>query len=183
MINHLDWFLSTLWKMVSSVEVEPEMRTHMDNMLRSSSVAVNQLAHMQARLLAGNAAFRREGLLDASVLDRAGAMFLRSQPNGGSDLFAGKVPEALQIASEDRSKPLLFQAVTKLAGRGGQTGSSRGPPRAPQVGGFNKTRKGFTPTSTTHKRSKPQSALSQRVEKGKGVKLGVTTTWSNKPNV
>ena len=109
-INHLDWFLSTLWKMVSSVEVEPEMRTHKNNMLRSSSVAVNQLAHMQARLLAGNAAFRREGLLDASVLDRAGAMYLRSQPIGGSDLFGGKVPEALRIASEDRSKQLLFQA-------------------------------------------------------------------------
>ena len=74
----------------------------MDNMLRSSSVAVNQLAHMQARLLAGNAAFRREWLLDASVLDRAGAMFLRSQPIGGSDQFAGNVPQALRIASEDR---------------------------------------------------------------------------------
>ena len=180
-INHLDWFLSTLWKMVSAVEVEPEMRTHMDNMLRSSSVAVNQLAHMQARLLAGNAAFRREGLLDSSVLDRAGAMFLRSQPIGGSDLFAGKVPEALRIASDDRSKQLLFQAAMKPAGRG-QTGSPRGPPRAPQRGGFKK-RKGSTPATTTHKRPKPQSTLSRRVEKGKGAKLGVTTTWSNKPKV
>ena len=58
--------------------------------------------------MAVNAAFCREGLLDASVLDRAGAMFLRGQPIGGSDLFARKVPETLRITSEDRSKQLLF---------------------------------------------------------------------------
>ena len=126
-INHLDWFLSTVWKMVGAVEVEPQMRANIDNMLTSSSVAVNHLAHMQARLLAGNAAFRREGLLDASVLDRAaGAQFLRSQPIGGADLFTGKVPEALLVASEDRNKQLLFQAAVKPAGRGA-AGSTRGP--------------------------------------------------------
>ena len=128
-INHLDWFLSTVWKMVGAVEVEPQMRANIDNMLTSSSVAVNHLAHMQARLLAGNAAFRREGLLDASVLDRAGAQFLRSQPIGGADLFAGKVPEALRVASEDRNKQLLFQAAVKPAGRGA-AGSPHGPPVA-----------------------------------------------------
>ena len=93
------------------------MRANIDNMLTSSSVAVNHLAHMQARLLAGNATFRREGLLDASVLDRAGAQFLRGQPIGGADLFAGKVLEALRVASEDRNKQLLFQAAVKPAGR------------------------------------------------------------------
>ena len=117
-INHLDWFLSTVWKMVSTVEVEPQMRTDINNMLTSSSVAVNQLAHMQVRLLAGNAAFRREGLLDASVLDRAGALFLRSQPIGGTDLFGGKVPEARRVAAEDRNKQLLFQAAVKPAAKG-----------------------------------------------------------------
>ena len=115
-INHLDWFLSTVWKMVGTVEVEPQMRANIDNMLTSSSVAVNHLAHMQARLLVGNATFRREGLLDASVLDRAGAQFLRSQPIGGADLFAGKVPEALRVASEDR-KDLLFQPHNHLRHR------------------------------------------------------------------
>ena len=55
-------------------------------------MAVNQLAHMQARLLAENVVFRQQGLLDASVLDRAArAMFLRSQPVGGPDLFARNV--------------------------------------------------------------------------------------------
>ena len=53
--NHLDWFIPTVWKMVSTVEVEPQMRTDINNMLTSSSVAVNQMAHMQVRLLAGNA--------------------------------------------------------------------------------------------------------------------------------
>ena len=125
-INHLDWFLSTVWKMVSTVEVEPQMRTDINNMLTSSSVAVNQLAHMQTRLLAGNAAFRREGLLDASVLDRAGALFLRSQPIGGTDLFGGKVPEALRVAAEDRNKQLLFQAAVKPAAKG-----AAAPPEAP----------------------------------------------------
>ena len=41
--------------MVSTVEVEPQMRTDINNMLTYSTVAVNQLAHMQVRLLAGNA--------------------------------------------------------------------------------------------------------------------------------
>ena len=45
-INHLDWFLSTVWKMVGTVEVEPQMRANIDNMLTSSSVAVNHLAHV-----------------------------------------------------------------------------------------------------------------------------------------
>ena len=53
--SHLDWFLSTVWKMVSKVEVEPRMRTDINNMLTSSTGAVNQLAHMQVPLLAGNA--------------------------------------------------------------------------------------------------------------------------------
>ena len=164
-INHLDWFLSTVWKMVGTVEVEPQMRANIDNMLTSSSVAVNHLAHMQARLLAGNATFRREGLLDTSVLDRAGAQFLRSQPIGGADLFAGKVPEALRVASEDRNKQLLFQAAVKPAGRGAG-GSPRGPPRA-QRGGFRK-RKGFTPSTSqvTHKRPKPRCLDTWRRERG-----------------
>ena len=88
-INHLDRFLSTVWKMVSTVEVEPQMRTDINNMLTLSCVAVNQLGHMQVRLLAGNAAFRREEMLDASVLDRAGALFLRSQPIGAPICLAG----------------------------------------------------------------------------------------------
>ena len=65
----------------------------------------------KARLLAGNAAFRREGMLDASVLDHAGALFLRNQPIGGTDLFGGKLPEALRVVAEDRNKQLLFQAL------------------------------------------------------------------------
>ena len=115
--------------MVSTVEVEPQMRTDINNMLTSSSVAVNQLAHMQTRLLAGNAAFRREGLLDASVLYRAGALFLRSQPIGGTDLFGGKVPEALRVAAEDRNKQLLFQAAVKPAAKG----AAAPPPRPPSL--------------------------------------------------
>ena len=168
--------------MVSTVEVEPQMRTDINNMLTSSSVAVNQLAHMQVRLLAGNAAFRREGLLDASVLDRAGALFLRSQPIGGTDLFGGKVPEALRVAAEDRNKQ-LFQAAVKPAAKGA-TAPPRGPPRSQQRGGFKK-RKGQTraPAQTTHKRPKPQGTLSRQVSKGKGAKLGVTATWTNKPKV
>ena len=129
-INHLDWFLSTVWKMVSTVEVEPQMRTDINNMLTSSSVAVNQLAHMQVRLLTGNAAFHREGLLDASVLDLAGALFLRSQPIGDTDLFGGKVPEALRVAAEDRNKQLLFLAAVKPAAKG----AAAPLPRSPTLG-------------------------------------------------
>ena len=144
------------------------MRANIDNMLTSSSVAVNHLAHMQARLLAGNAAFRREGLLDASVLDRAGAQFLRSQPIGGADLFAGKVPEALLVASEDRNKQLLFQAAVKPAGRGA-AGSTRGPPRAQR--GLRRGRGLLPPllrsrTSAPNPKAKPRCLDTWRREMG-----------------
>ena len=150
----------------------------MDNMLRSSSVAVNQLAHVQGmRRSVGRGCSMLRCLIELAQCSCEASRLV------DPDLFAGKVPEALRIASEDRSKQLLFQAAMNPAGRGGgQTGSTRGPPRASQRGGFRKHKR-FTPTATTHKRSKPQATLSWRVEKGKGAKLGVTTTWSNKPKV
>ena len=117
--------------MVSMVEVEPQMRTDINTMLILSCVTVNQLAHMQVRLLAGNAAFWRRGMLDASVLDRAGALFLRSQPIGGTDLFGGKVPEALRVAAEVMNKQLLFVAAVKPAAKGAAAPLPRShPPRS-----------------------------------------------------
>ena len=175
MINHLDWFLSTVWKMVSTVEVEPQMRTDINNMLTSPSVAVNQLAHMQVRLLAGNAAFHRDGMLDASVLDRAGAVFLRSQPIGGTDLFGGKVLEALRVAADDRNKQLLFQAAVKPAAKGAAA-PPRGPPRSQPRGGFKK-RKGQT--RARHRRL--TSALDLKVLFPDRCRREKGLSWASRP--
>ena len=182
MINHLDWFLSTVWKMVSTVEVEPQMQTDINNMLTSSSVAVNQLAHMQVRHLAGNAAFRRGGLLDAAVLERAGALFLRRQPIGGTDLFLKGRFRKPSLWRRRIGTSSSFLAAVKPAAKGAVAPSR--PPRSQQRGGLKK-RKGQTPApaQTTHKRPRPQGTLSRQVSKGKGAKMGVTATWTNKPKV
>ena len=80
-------------------------------LMSASGIAVNQLAHIQMRSLASNATMRREAILESSVLYRQGALFLRSQPIGGTDLFGGRCAEALRVASEQKKNSLLFQAT------------------------------------------------------------------------
>ena len=101
----------------------------------------------------------------------------------GTDLFGGKDPEAIRVAAEDRNKQLLFQAAVKPAANGATVPPPSGP-RGP-LAHNRKKRKGQTraPAQTTHKRPRPQCTLCWQVSNGKGAKLGVTATWTNKPKV
>ena len=107
--NHLDWFLGSIWQILIGVDLGPEKSTDLTNCLTSS--CVNQLAHIQASILAANATVRREAFLDASVLHRPGAHFLRSQAIGCVDLLAGRAHEALRTASEEQRTALLFETT------------------------------------------------------------------------
>ena len=111
-----------------------------------------------------------------------GLCFFGASLSGGTDLFGGKLPEAIGMAAEDRNKQLMFQAAVKPAAKG--AAAPPRPPRSQQRGGFRK-RKGQTraPAQTTHKRPKHQGTLSRQVSRGRGAKLGVTATWTNKPKV
>ena len=117
------------------------------------------------------------GLLktESSVLDRQGALFLRSQPIGGTDLFGGRVPEALRVASEQKKNSLLFQATMGSSRKSG-SGPSAGPSRIPPRSRRNKRKGGYSSSQPAAK----QSFHSRRVEQ-KGQKLGVTASWTAKP--
>ena len=81
-LNHLDWFMSSVWTVLDGCPIEKDQQADIDKLMSASGIAVNQLAHIQMRSLASNATVRREAILESSVLDRQGALFLRSQPIG-----------------------------------------------------------------------------------------------------
>ena len=185
MTNHLDWFISTIWRVLDQAQLAEETKAELDGLLTSSLVSVNQTAHVFARLLASNATTRREGILDSSVLDRASELVLRGQPIGGADLLGGRCAEFVQRAAEETQKSLLFQAALGRSGQPKGTGVSRGSfktqrrPRPPK-----KSRQGQAPPSLPGApKQRPQMGppTSRRVSRGRGRQLGVTTTWSTKP--
>ena len=164
-INLLEWFLSTVWKMVVAVEIDPEMRANIDNMLTSSSVAVNHLALMQASNF-------WLAMLPSAGKDCWTPQFLTGLGLSSCSASQSVEPICSQARSrrhsEYRNKQLLLQAAIKPARRGA-AGSLRGPPRAPQRGVFKK-RKGFTPSTyqVTHKRPKPQRSNHNVSARGEG---------------
>ena len=132
-LNHLDWFMSSAWTVLDGCPIEKDRQADIDKLMSASGIAVNQLAHIQMRSLASNATVRREAILESSVLDRQGALFLRSQPIGGTDLFDGRCAEALCVASVQKKNNLLFQATMgsfRKSGSGPSAGPSRIPPRS-----------------------------------------------------
>ena len=82
MTNHLDWFISTIWRVLDQAQLAEETKAELDGLLTSSLVSVNQTAHVFARLI-----------LDSSVLDRASELVMRGQPIGGADLLGGRCAE------------------------------------------------------------------------------------------
>ena len=93
-INHLDWFVASVFQVVNGLDINPEGKTDINNFLSSAYIAVNHLAHLQARNLASNATIRREEFLEASVLSREEAHYLRSQGIGCVDLLGVEGNEA-----------------------------------------------------------------------------------------
>ena len=126
MTNHLDWFISTIWRLLVHAQLAEETKAELDGLLTSSLVSVNQTAHVFARLLASNATTCREGILDLSVPDRASEVVLRGLPIGGADLLGGRCAECVQGASEETQKSLLFQAAMGRSGQPKGTGMLRG---------------------------------------------------------
>ena len=151
--NHLDWFLGSIWQILIGVDLGSEKSCDVTHFLTSSCVAVNQLAHIQARTLAANATVRREAFLDASVLHRPGAHFLRSQAIGCVDLLAGRGHEALRIASEEQRTALLFETTvgsTRRPMASATAGQSR-----PRSHAQRRRRGGFVATYPASARRRP----------------------------
>ena len=154
--NHLDWFLGSIWQILIGVDLGPEKSSDVTNFLTSACVAVNQLAHIQARTLAANATVRREAFLDASVhFLRPGAHFLRSQAIGCVDLLAGRGHKALRTASEEQRTALLFE-TTVGSSRRPMASATAGPsiPRS-RSHAQRKRRGGFAATNPASARRRP----------------------------
>ena len=98
-INHIDWFVALVYQVVNGLDINPEGKTYANNFLSSACTAINHLAHLQVRNLASNAMIRREAFLDASVLGREEAHYLRSLGIGSVDLLGGESKEAMKRAS------------------------------------------------------------------------------------
>ena len=60
MANHLDWFISIIWRALDHADMADEIKSELDGLLTSSLVVVNQTTHVFARLLASNATVRRK---------------------------------------------------------------------------------------------------------------------------
>ena len=186
--NHLYWFLGSIWQILIGVDLGPEKSSDLTNCLTSACVAVNQLAHIQARTLAANATVRREAFLDASVLHRPGAHFLRSQAIGCVDLLAGRGHEALRTASEDQRTALLFE-TTVGSSRRPMASATAGPsiPRS-RSHAQRRRRGGFAATNPVSARRRPNptpptTPARRQVERGRRGQLGVTRTFDPKPKV
>ena len=186
--NHLDWFLGSIWQILIGVDLGPEKSSDVTNFLTSACVAVNQLAHIQARTLAANATVRREAFLDASVLHRPGAHFLRSQAIGCVDLLAGRGHEALRTASEEQRTALLFE-TTVGSSRRPMASATAGPSRPrSRSHAQRKRRGGFAATNPASARRRPNPTPSttparRQVERGRRGRLGVTRTFDPKSKV
>ena len=183
MANHLDWFISTIWRALDHAELVDEIKSELDGLLTSSLVVVNQTAHVFARLLASSATVRREVILDSSVLNRTSERLIQGQPIAGVNLLGGRCAELVQRAAEDPQKSLLFHAAVGHAGKPKGMGTSRvssqthrrnRPPK--------KSRRAPTPSLPGAPRQRPQFGppTSRRVERGRGKQLGVTASWSPK---
>ena len=135
-INHLDWFVLTVGKILTKCDVDRERKTDLDDLLHYSSMAVSHLAELQAKLLASNATVRREAILSSSHLSPAAVMYLRGQPIGCTDLFGGPsaVAEALRISSEEKRK--VTKASPKKAGSTGTSGAQQRSRHTNGEGGF-----------------------------------------------
>ena len=174
--NHLDWFMGSIWQILVGVDLGQEKSADLTIFLTSSCVAVNQLAHIQARTLAILGRFRRPG-----------AHFLRSQAIGCVDLLAGRGHEALRTASEEQRTALLFD-TTVGASRRPVVSATSGQSRRPRSHAQRRRRGGFVATNQASARRRPNptppaTPARRQVERGRRGRLGVTRTFDPKPKV
>ena len=186
-INHLDWFVASVYQVINGLDINPEGKTDANNFLSSACTAINHLAHLQVRNLASNATIRREAFMDASVLGREDAHYLRSLGIGSVDLLGGESKEAIKRASEEKRTALLFQSAVGAPRR-------PAPPATAQTSRFPRgqrarARRGkFVPSNAApaRKSTKPPTAAPAQhryVKAGRGGKIGVTNRYDPKPKV
>ena len=186
-INHLDWFVASVYQVINGLDINPEGKTDANNFLSSACTAINHLAHLQVRNLTSNATIRREAFLDASVLGREDAHYLRSLGIGSVDLLGGESKEAIKRASEEKRTALLFQSAVGAPRR-------PAPPATAQTSRFPRgqrarARRGkFVPSNAApaRKSTKPPTAAPaphRYVKAGRGGKIGVTNRYDPKPKV
>ena len=184
--SNLDWFVASVYQVINGLDINPEGKTDANNFLSSACTAINHLAHLQVRNLASNATIRREAFLDASVLGREDAHYLRSLGIGSVDLFGGESKEAIKRASEKRTA-LLFQSAVGAPRR-------PAPPATAQTSRFPRgqrarARRGkFVPSNAApaRKSTKPPTAAPaphRYVKAGRDGKIGVTNRYDPKPKV
>ena len=109
MTNHLDWFISTIWRVLDQAHLAEETKAELDGLLTSSLVSVNQTEHVIARPLAYNATTRRKGNLDSFVLDSASELVLRGQPIGEPICWEAVAPRSFNEPLKRRRSPCSFR--------------------------------------------------------------------------
>ena len=191
--NHLEWFLSTVWRILDVADLDEGQRTELDGLLNSSLLAVNHLCHIQGRGLTSNATVRREAILQSSTLSRSGELFLRSQPLGHPGLLGGKCDEVIARELETKQKAMVLNAT--VGNSGGVASTSNKGKAKPSQKFRRKTQQrqqqqqrrpapAATATSSTPQASTPaRQPFTRKVQRGKGRKLGVTASWTPKPKV
>ena len=69
-LNHLDWFMSTVLVILGTGDLKSEKVADLRNLFLSSAIALNHVSQIQVRLLASYATVRKESILASSVLDK-----------------------------------------------------------------------------------------------------------------
>ena len=181
-LNHLDWFMSTVLVILGTGDLTSEKVAEVRNLLSSSGIALNHVSQIQARLLGSNATVRRESILAGSVLDKDTRQFLRDQPICLPELFGNKCGEALKVASEDRQKQFILKAALG--------GPFRSPPLPNSQGGQRfvqrreKGRTSYPPKPQGHTRLPKPSFPPRRPGRGRGrVKPSTAMAGRARPSV
>ena len=165
-LNHLDWFMSTVLVILGTGELTSEKVAEVRNLLSSSGIALNHVSQIQARLLGSNATVRRESILASSVLDKDMRQFLRDQPICLPELFGSKCGEALKVASEDRQKQFILKAALGGPFRSPPLPTPQGSQRFVQR--REKGRTSYTPKPQGHTRLPKPSFPPRRPGRGRG---------------
>ena len=103
--NHLEWFLSTVWRIFDVADLGEGQRTELDGLLNSSLLAVNHLCHIHGRGLASNATVRREAILQSSTLQVGRTV--SAEPTIGSSGPFGRQMRRGHCSTAFRLYPLL----------------------------------------------------------------------------
>ena len=168
-LNHLDWFMSTVLVILGTGQLTSEKVAEVRNLVSSSGIALIHVSQILARLLGSNVTVRRESILASSVLEKDMRQFLRHQSICLPELFGSKCGEALKVASVDHQKQFIPKAA-----HGGPFRSPSLPTSPPPQGGQRfvqrreKGRTAYPPKRQGHTRQPKSSFPPRRPGMGRG---------------